>query len=219
MGRWNILKAAVVAAALVAASCSDDDNPTGPGGGGEEPKTGYTHFMPLSVGNKWTYTRIEKGSSSDPIETTIEYTVVSLLEDYHGYDAYLIREKIEKDPVVVYRVAGCDGDKCFLYICPWWEFLIEDDMAWQSFSHTGFYSPYQLQYNNIQNITVPAGTFNGCKQLNTVIYTSSSTSTSYTEYYARDVGLVDAIIYRDYGNNRWYSTEYQLTSYSVISPS
>ncbi|MGD8717699.1 MAG: hypothetical protein PVH29_02645 [Candidatus Zixiibacteriota bacterium] len=216
MKRLGILIAAAIAAALVTTNCSDDDNPTGPGNGGDEAKTGYTCFMPLNVGNKWTYNRVYRHSVGTYREATFEYEVVSTLEDYHGYDAYLIQEKALGQ--VVYRVAGCDGDKCYLYTCPWWEYLIEDDMEWQSFSQTGFFSPYRLKYNSIENISVPAGTFNDCKQLNTVFYPTSSTSETHTEYYARDVGLVNAILYYDSGGTYWYSYEYKLTSYHIVSP-
>jgi len=187
------------------------------GGGSGPPKTGYSHFMPLNVGNKWIYEYVASYSGGNPRTGEYELDVIDKFDNYHGFESYLVRIKLSyQAPAVYYITLGCDGDKCYLFTCPWWEYVIEDDMAWMAWSETGLIMYTMLQYNNVKGITVPAGNFENCRQME-LIYQSGSYVYTYEESYAEDVGLVYARNRTDYGSD-WYLYEYKLKSFEVTPP-
>lgn len=189
----------------------------GGGGGGGETKTGYAHFMPLNVGNKWVYEYIYsyKGTVSERDE--YELLVVDKFDNYHGFEAYLVKCKwLYEIPHVTYIALGYDGNECYLFTCPWWEFLVGDKIAWKGWAQTGLFTYYKLQYNDVRNISVPAGYFENCKQMGLAHKEGNNTFT-YEECYAKDVGLVYHRSHRNYGSYS-YTDEYKLKSYKVTPP-
>jgi hypothetical protein len=189
------------------------------GGGGEEPKTGYTRFLPLNNGNKWTYDCLYFDENGPTGTDEYELLVVDKFDNYHGFESYLVKCRMLWDPPqVTYKALGSDGDKCYLFTSPWWEFIIEDDMNWLAWSQTGLLSWYKLQYNNVGDITVPAGTFNGCKQLQMEYVYESGSRFRYEEWYAEGVGLVYYRYRYDYVSSGWSETQYKLKSYNVTPP-
>ena len=208
----------VAVISIVFMNCGDDDGGVGPTPGGEVPKTGYAHFMPLNVGNAWVYeytTRDEEGPGTND---EYELLVVDKFDDYHGLESYLVKCKwlYETRPSVRYITLGYDGDKCYLFTSPWWEFLIEDNMAWRAWSETGLLVHYRLQFSDVRDVSVPAGQFKDCKQLG-VIYRSGTYTYTYEECYAKDVGFVYYRYRREYGST-WDLVEYKLKSYKVSPP-
>jgi hypothetical protein len=199
-------------------SCGDDNGSTGPTPGGEEQKTGYSYFMPLTVGNEWIYEYV--WSDETGIRDTGEYyiRIVEKLDYYHGFEAYLAQYKDEPwEPYVRYMVLACDGDKCYRFTSPWWEYVVEDDMESLSWSQTGLITTYKLQFIKTVDLTLPAGAFKNCKQLQIVLEGSSSTDT-YEEYYAKDAGLVWYRNHRRHDSEKWDQYEYRLKSYEVKKP-
>ncbi len=189
----------------------------GGGGGGGTPKTGYAHFMPLNVGNKWVYEYTFSDKEGPREKDEYELLVVDKFDNYHGYESYLVKCKwLYSLPYVAYIAIGYDGDKCYLFTSPWWEYLIEDDMEWQSWSQTGFFINYKLQFNFVKDVSVPAGQFKDCKQLG-IVYKEGAYTHTYEECYAKDVGLVYYQRHSDYGSS-WYLYEYKLKSYTVTPP-
>lgn len=189
----------------------------GGGGGGGTPKTGYAHFMPLSGGNKWVYEYVYSRSGGDPETNEYEIIVVDKFENYHGFESYLVKYAwLYGTPYVTYGTLGYDGDKCYIFTSPWWEYLIEDDMVWGSWSQTGFFTYYKLQFNFIRDVGVPAGYFKDCMQLGLVVR-EEDVIISYQECYAKDVGLVYYRYLYD-GGTFWSSYEYKLKSYKVNPP-
>lgn len=199
-------------------SCGDDDGGVGPTPGGEVPKTGYAHFMPLSVGNEWIYDYLY--SDENGLQGTGAYylRIVDKLENYHGFEAYLADYKEEPwEPYVFYMVLACDGDKCYRFTSPWWEYVVEDDMEWLAWSQTGLLTYYKLQLNSVEDVTVPAGTFKDCKRLQIILRGDSSTDI-YEEYYARDAGLVYYRHRHERSSTDWSQYEYKLKSCEVKKP-
>lgn len=187
------------------------------GGGGGPTKTGYAYFMPLNVGNKWVYEYTETDNEGPVENDEYELLVVDKFDNYHGYESYLIKCKwLYSLPYVNYIVLGYDGDKCYLFTSPWWEYLVEDDMDWQSWSQTGFFTNYKLQFNFVRDVSVPAGQFKDCMQLG-ITYKYGSYTYTYEECYAKDVGFVYYQRYNDYGSS-WHRYEYKLKSYTVTPP-
>lgn len=179
--------------------------------------TGYADFMPLNVGNKWVYEYAYSYSGGSPQNNAYELQVVDRFDNYHGFKSYLVECKwLHEIPTVTYITLGYDGDKCYLFTCPWWEFLIEDDMEWKAWSQTGLLTRYKLQFNDVRDVSVPAGDFKDCKQL-ALVYKDGITTYTYEECYAKDVGLVYHRYRREY-ESTWYLYEYKLKSYKVTPP-
>ncbi|MGD8717700.1 MAG: hypothetical protein PVH29_02650 [Candidatus Zixiibacteriota bacterium] len=190
----------------------------GGGGGGEEPKSGNSKLMPLSVGNKWVYNYVRRDEEGIQNQDEYEILVVDKFDNYHGYEAYLVKTKwLSYNPYVTYEVFACDGDKFYRFTSPWWEFVIEDDMEWMSWSQTGLMTSYKLQFNFVKNVNVPAGNFKDCKQLSQIIY-SGNYSYTYEECYAEGVGLVYYKNRSDYSSTNWDQSIYKLKSYHLESP-
>ncbi len=197
-------------------NCGDDDGGVGPTPGGE-PKTGYAHFMPLNVGNAWVYEYSYSSSGSGSEKNEYELLVVEKVDNYHGLESYVVKCKwLHEIPTVTHITLGYDGDKCYLLRCPWWEYLIEDDMEWTAWSQTGLITSCMLQFNDVRDITVPAGYFKDCKQL-ALVYREGTDIYRYEECYAKDVGLVYYRYRREF-DSRWYMHEYKLKSYKVPPP-
>jgi len=199
-------------------NCGDDDGGVGPTPGGEEPKTGYSRFMPLNNGNKWTYDYLVSDEEGPGETDEYELRIVDKFDNYHGFESYLMKcSWAYAIPTVEYRALGCDGDKCYLFTCPWWEYVVEDDMPWLGWSQTALLSYTKLQFNFAKDISVPAGTFKDCKQLQ-IIYKEGSYTYTFEEFYAEDVGLVYARQRYEYSPTNWSQYEYKLKSYTVTPP-
>lgn len=199
--------AALISLALL--SCGDGGStPSEPTG------SGYAHFMPLDVGNKWVYEYVYSSSGSGYEQREYELLVVEKVDNYHGLETYIVKCKWSHEiPNVTHIALGYDGDKCYLYRSPWWEYLIEDDMPWRTWSQTGLITYCMLEFNDVRDVTVPAGYFEGCKQL-ALVYREGTDIYRYEECYAKDVGLVYYRYRREY-DSHWYMYEYKLKSYDV----
>jgi hypothetical protein len=204
-------------------SCGDDDGGVAPSpnpgnGGGEVPKTGYSRFMPLNNGNKWTYAYVHTDHNG-PVGTDVyEMRIVDKFDNYHGFESYLVECSLEHEiPSVDYMVLGCDGDQCYRFTCPWWEYVVEDDMPWLGWSQAGLLFYTKLQFNSVKDVSVPAGTFKNCKQLQ-LIYEDDYYTYTYEECYAVDVGLVYAMRSYKHSSTNWHQYEYKLKSYTVNRP-
>lgn len=199
---------ALISIALV--NCGDDGGttPSGP------TSTGYAHFMPLHKGNQWVYEYLYSSSGGSRETDEYELLVVDEFNDYHGLESYLVKCKWAYEiPSVKYITLGYDGDRCFVFTCPWWEFLIEDDMEWKTWSQTGLFTSYMLEFNLVRDVSVPAGEFKDCKQLG-LMYQEGSYTYIYEECYAKDVGLVYYRSRRESGSS-WSMYEYKLKSCKV----
>lgn len=187
------------------------------GGGGGPPKTGYAEFMPLNVGNKWVYEYTHRDEEGLRDRDEYKLVVVDKFDNYHGLESYLVKYKwVYEIPTVTYMTLGYDGDKCYLFTSPWWEFLIEDDMAWMAWSQTGLLTYYPLQFNDVRDVSVPGGDFKDCKQL-AYVHKYGNDTYRYEECYAKGVGLVYRRARSDHGSN-WDLYEYKLKSYKVTAP-
>jgi hypothetical protein len=207
---FAVFPAIVALIFIVLINCGDDGGSTP----SEPTKHGYAHFMPLHKGNQWVYEYSYSSSGGSPETNEYELLVEDEFDDYHGLESYLVKCKWTYEiPSVKYITLGYDGDRCFLFTCPWWEFLIEDDMAWKAWSQTGLFTSYMLEFNLVRDVSVPAGEFKDCKQLD-LTYQDGSYTYIYEECYAEDVGLVYYRYRRDYGSS-WYMYEYKLKSCKV----
>jgi len=190
----------------------------GGGGGGPEPKTGYAEFIPLNVGNTWVYEYTYSDEEGPREKDEYELLVVDKFDNYHGFESYLVKCKWQyRIPQVRYITLGYDGDKCYLFTCPWWEFLIEDDMAWMAWSQTGLLSYCRLQFNFTKDVSVPAGYFTDCKQL-AVVHKHATYTETHEECYAKGVGLVYYRYRVEYSATNWWQYEYKLKNYKVTPP-
>ena len=175
--------------------------------------------MPLNVENKWVY-EYTYSDEEGPGEKKDEYEllVVDKFANYHGFESYLVKCKwLYRIPQVRYITLGYDGDKCYLFTCPWWEYIIEDDMGWMAWSQTGLLSYCKLQFNFVKDVSVPAGYFTDCKQL-ALVYKYTTYTETYEECYAKDVGLVYHRHRVEYSATDWYQYEYKLKNYKVTAP-
>jgi hypothetical protein len=207
---FAVIPGVVVLISIAFVNCGDDGGttPSGP------TSTGYAHFMPLHKGNQWVYEYLYSSSGGSRETDEYELLVVDEFKDYHGLESYLVRCKWAYEiPSVKYITLGYDGDRCFVFTCPWWEFLIEDDMAWKTWSQTGLFTSYMLEFNLVRDISVPAGEFKDCKQLG-LMYQEGSYTYIYEECYAKDVGLVYYRSRRESGSS-WSMYEYKLKSCKV----
>jgi hypothetical protein len=199
-------------------NCGDDDGGVGPTPGGEEPKTGYAHFMPLNKGNKWTYEYLYSNENGPGASEEYELSVVDKFDNYEGFETYLVKcNWPTRIPAVDYIALGYDGDACYLYTCPWWEYVVEDDMPMQGWSQTGLFCYSKLQFNFVQDVSVPAGIFEDCKRLQMTRWDGNNMIT-FEEYYAEDVGLVYARRRYEKEPTDWSQYEYKLKCYKVTKP-
>ena len=213
--------AVIVSAAVLTFNCSDsgtEPTPPGPNPDGDGPgKTGYSKWMPLHKGNKWSYAVVYTSSGSGYSETKEDWEVTDKYDNYHDYEGYAIKQKNWGPPSSVgYTVGGYDGDKCYIFDSQWWEFLIGNTMPWASWSETGLVSYPQLQYNALEDVNVQAGSFKNCRVLN-VSFTEGGYTYTYKEDYAENVGLVYAKSGWTSGSY-WSYTEYKLNSYYINQP-
>ncbi|NIT37274.1 MAG: hypothetical protein GTN49_12390 [candidate division Zixibacteria bacterium] len=202
---------------MVALSC-DEDTPEFP------PEDNYCHYMPTDVGNWWEYAVTVENMFNPREEYKLKYEITSKKNVYKGFEvAYVItvtstKEGVQPSEVIV---AAGDEDKCYVERAIW-SYLIEDDVVKGGWSQTGLVVDFPLQYRRDENVVVPKGKFEKCKNLH-FDNGNEVEPENWDEYYAEGVGLVkyanEKKEYEDRGLLRlidWRTETHELVDCSVV---
>lgn len=198
-----------------AAGCDDDvikPEPT--------PTAGYTHYMPLDLGNKWTYDVAISIRSAPAEHHEYIYEVTEVKNNHQGFaKAYIITITKDGQPGGT-LTAGYRDNSCYIYN-ERWRFLLADAMAEGTETETGLVWAQYLTYEWDDDVTVPAGAFSNCKLLR-FLYAEVDATHDANEYYAKDVGLVRyaySYEYREFSMPHepydWGTITYDLTAYEI----
>jgi len=203
--KWAVAFAVLGAVTIYLGCGDDDDNGPTPTKHG---KTGWCSRFPMDKGNKWVYDYKYTDYAGHLNTGEYTYEITSSLGYYHGFEAYLITITQAGVPFVDYKVIGCDGVNFYSFSGTYWYYVVSDAMQLNDWNESGFFVWLPLQFTEIKEVVVPAGTFADCYKLSGVFNT-----VAYEEYYAANVGVT----YYRYGTtgSYWYSTEYSLKSYEI----
>lgn len=190
----------------------------------------YCRHLPLDVGNKWVYRITERLQDSEgPTDkrdaTEYTYEVTDHKGKFKEADAYVVKITESGAPVSEITLAHY-GNKSFIYSTDHWDFVIEDDMALNTWNDRGLISGKALEYTGDGAVSVPAGSFSQCKILYLRIQESIplifDNNDYYWEYYAPDTGLVYYRHYWQYVTWIFFipfvktgEVKYELASYEV----